>query len=315
MIFRNRAPPKLIRRLLKADVNHDSITTKTQSHGRIPLHIALLCRLPFNSLQVLLDYDTDKRSVFVQDDYGKLALEYAWYQHSTDRTATTKSTIELVFQSMLHARVEQVGMYQWKNEVLHKMIRPLQYRQLECTRRADFQGTACFLEETCNTLNLLLEKAILLELVAWKMVCVREYGLMPPALNDRQKSECRITSGVDVIVPGVISFLENEPVISLLASDCLPPVEQITECDLRDIDFNRLHFDDVLIGRGHQSQHHTFNYYQFMLEWRNEYYRILQPRVPQPRVPEPYRSRRPQVPVREPSRALRPRRHRATHRH
>ena len=230
-VFRKGAPPELIRLLLKADFNRESITTTDLSHGRIPLHQALLHRLPLDSLQVLLEYDTDKRSVFVQDYYGRLALEYAWYQYSKDRTATAKSTIELVSQSMLQGRVVQVGLHQWKNEVLHKIIQPLQCRQLKCTRRGDDKGTARFLEESCMAFNSLLEKAILLELVSWKMGGVREYGLMPPALNDRQKSECRITSGADVIVPGVIAFLENEPVISLLASDCLPPVKKMFRCD------------------------------------------------------------------------------------
>ena len=78
-----------------------------------------------------------------------------------------------------------------------------------------FEGS---LDEENNAIYALLEKTFLLESAAWKVGCFRENERRPSALTDCEKSNCRSTSGAVVIVPGVISFLENEPVIALLAS-------------------------------------------------------------------------------------------------
>ena len=229
MLFRNRAPPKLIRLLLEADVKRESVMTKA-SYGQLPLHLACSYSLPFDSLQVLLDYDIHKRSVFVQDDGSRLPLELALREYCKHKRGTTPmSSVELIFQSMLRDRVGRIGLRRWKNKILHKMIRPLS-RSIQAE---ECPGTKFFLEEACRALKALLEKALLMELVSWKMGCVREYGLGPPALNASKKEDCRTTSGADVIVQGVISFLENEPVLGLLESDTRRPVEEASDAIMK----------------------------------------------------------------------------------
>ena len=58
------------------------------------------------------------------------------------------------------------------------------------------------LEKSCNAIYALLEKTFLLESAAWKVGCFRENERRPSALTDCEKSNCRSTSGADVIVPG-----------------------------------------------------------------------------------------------------------------
>jgi Ankyrin repeats (3 copies) len=266
-VSRYNAPPKVIQLLLEADIHGETLLMDSL-YGQLPLHVACRCNLHPDSLQLLLDYDTDKRSVLVQDEAGRLplhaALKFCFLPGlsgntassptttsgtatdtaTTTSTGTHKSSVEFIFQAMLHGRVERIGLLQWKNEVIHKMIRPLE----QASREEGDADTAFFLEESCKALNTLLQKAFLLELVVWKARCVGEYercvqelkdehdvvsasveavlGMtatpiketfnIMSILSDHQKRGCRITSGADVIVPAVVSFLENEPVITLL---------------------------------------------------------------------------------------------------
>ena len=241
----------MIQLLLDADVHRETILMDSM-YGQLPLHVACRCNLHPDSLQLLLDYDSDKRSILVKDEAGRLplhaALKFCFVSGNTastqitsdtasnttnTSTGTNKSSTELIFQAMLQGRVERIGLLQWKNEVNHKMILPLE----QGSRDEDNADTAFFLEESCKALNALLEKAFLLELAVWKAQCIRDYDLCRQeaglgtttteitetfkvtwCLSDRQKTVCRITSGADVIVPVVVSFLEDEPVAMFLAA-------------------------------------------------------------------------------------------------
>ena len=239
---RNKAPRELIRKLLDADVNRESIMTKTDD-GDLPLHIACNYNLPIGSLKELLKHDTNKRSVFVQDNEGQLALDIVVTNSFKCTRGTSFSYIELVLQSMLHGRMQRIGFLQWKNEIRHKMIEPLVRRSSQQFR--EDLGILFFYAELCNALKTLLEKSILLELISWKMCCVREYGLIPQALRKGQKKYCLNRSGADVIVEGVMSFLENEPIVSLLASYEFAQVEEVMEID-EDVDLHGIDIFDVM---------------------------------------------------------------------
>ena len=237
---RNKAPRELIRKLLDADVNRESIMTKTDD-GDLPLHIACHYNLPIGSLKELLEHDTNKRSVFVQDNEGWLALDIVVSKYFKSTRGTSLSYIELVLQSML--RIQRIGLLQWKNEIHHKMIQPLLDR---CSSQfGEDLGILFFYAALCAELKTLLEKSILLELISWKMCCVREYGLMPQALSEGQKKICLTRSGADVIVEGVMSFLENEPIVSLLASYEFAQVEEVMEID-EDVDLHGIDIFDVM---------------------------------------------------------------------
>jgi len=223
-------------------------------YGQIPLHVACRCNLRTDSLQLLLDYDaSDKNSVLMQDDAGRLPLHVAFQFCPIRRpnigtssssssnimmTTTTahKSSMELIFFAMLQGRLERIGLQNWRKVLLEKMIQPLE-DGMKAEGNAD---TAFLLEETCKALNGFLEVTFLLELAVWKSRCKIELDEMlrlekqrPPSslrtsddvisdtpslssLSRLQKRNCRITSGADVIVPGVISFLEDEPITALL---------------------------------------------------------------------------------------------------
>jgi hypothetical protein len=150
--------------------------------------------------------------------------------------------MELILQAMVHGRVERIGLHQWKRDISQNMIEPL-----EMSGKEEGDADAAFLlDATCSALRVLLEMAVLLELAVWKARWEREKeqamvleghestkcasggraaaaatkrtATTIQSINDHQKRECRITSGAEAIVPGVVAFLENDPITSLLAA-------------------------------------------------------------------------------------------------
>ena len=130
-------------------------------------------------------------------------------------------------------------MENWKHQVHVDVV-----GQINAVHERDF-ATRDKLEMTCEALHGLWEESILLELAVWKASCcryVREWeqrqhqrrndekndtkavspvhsmqdSLMDLDLTDVVKHECRVQSGAEMIIPGVIGFLEDEPVSHLL---------------------------------------------------------------------------------------------------
>jgi hypothetical protein len=202
-------------------------------YGQIPLHVACRCNLQTEALQLLLEYDSSKRSVLIPDDAGRLPLHGAFRFCPTTLTqiaimgAGEKSSMEWILQAMVHGRLERVGLQTWKQDLVHKMILPLE----TSGKDEGDADTAYLLQETSSALRAFLEKAFLLELAIWKARCTlyeREHivpdmpkqqdGSSSRVLSQSDKEDCRITSGADVIVPHVLSFLENEPISAVLVA-------------------------------------------------------------------------------------------------
>lgn len=90
-----------------------------------------------------------------------------------------------------------------ENGVLHKGIQPQEQSiKDEGSLDEDNYKIIFLLEKCCNSIYALLKKTLLLESAAGKVGCFRENERRPSALTDCEKSNCRSTSGADVIVPG-----------------------------------------------------------------------------------------------------------------
>jgi hypothetical protein len=118
--------------------------------------------------------------------------------------------------------MESKGLDLWKRDVEH-LLRSMQTHERNFTTRDK-------LDMICETLRDFRERACVLELAVWRASCLRfdaRFSCMREALDDAAsgalspfdarayKVERRIRSGADIIVRGVISFLECEPVEAL----------------------------------------------------------------------------------------------------
>lgn len=213
-------------------------------YGQLPLHVACRCNLGPESMQLLLEYDVDKETVLLPEHHsadvtnatnsgGRLAIHVA-YLHK----ACTHS-LQLLLEGMLHGRMERVGLENWKHQVHVDFV-----GRMNSVYERDF-ATRDKLDMTCKAFHLLWERTILLELAIWKASCCRylreqqqqQHGeqrieinddtcrsslySMHSSLNDMHlsdaiKHECHVKSGAEMIIPGVLGFLEDEPIATLL---------------------------------------------------------------------------------------------------
>lgn len=208
--------------LLESDTTKERKTLFVDSmYGQVPLHVACRCNLHPNSLCVLLHYDVDKKTVLLQDSADRLPLHVAYLHCPKPSSENTReqSSIELLLQAMIHGRMERVGLLNWKHD-MHTFLERLSVPE------RDFDASDK-LEMTCEALKTLLERAILLELAIWKASCCVHHGeddevglrsmeMSVKGLSDEFKRERRIKSGAEMIIPGVLSFLEDEPIMMLL---------------------------------------------------------------------------------------------------
>ncbi len=216
--FRYNAPPRVIQMLLESDGSQESLFVDSL-YGQVPLHVACRCNLNPDSLRLLLDYDIDKKTILLQDNAGRLPLHVA-YLHCPKPSDHhgEYSSIELLLQAMIHGRIERVGLVNWKHD-MNTFLEGLSVdeRNFDASEK---------LEITCDALRTLLERAILVELAVWKVSCFSHddlpfdglgtEGLCMTNLSDDYKRERRIKSGAESIIPGVLSFLEDEPIAYLL---------------------------------------------------------------------------------------------------
>jgi hypothetical protein len=242
LVQRYNAPPRVIQLLLEHDTAKESLFVDSL-YGQVPLHVACRCNLHPESLKLLLDHDVNKKTVLLQDNADRLPLHVAYLfcpkptASSSAATAITgeyhhhgagggeqhhpPSSIQYILQAMIHGRIERVGLINWKHD-MHTFLDRLSVEE------RDFDANDK-LAMTCQALNMLLERAILLELAIWKIFTCCDsgqeeegcHGTNPPDMcmknfSDEYKRERRIKSGAETIIPGVLSFLEDEPIVDLL---------------------------------------------------------------------------------------------------
>lgn len=169
------------------------------TYDQLPLHVACRCNLAPESIQLLLDHDVDKRTLLVQDNADRLPLHVAYLRNSHE------DVLQLLLHAMICGRMERVGLDLWKKD-MRSFLKSLSTRERDC-------DTSYKLEVTMEALQDFMERVFVLELGVWKVSCIQGGG-------DRQdedyKRERRIKSGAEVIVAGVMAFLEDEPVANVL---------------------------------------------------------------------------------------------------
>ena len=200
--------------LLERDADHKTLLVGGM-FDQLPLHVACRCNMAPESIALLLEYDTDKRTVLIEDNAGRLALHVAFLRNSHT------SVYDLLLQAMLRHRIERVGLELWKRDV-RQMLQSLS------THERDFT-TSEKLEMTREAFREWLELAVVLELAIWKTKCLshdNNFSTMQDIVNHSErdetfdahdyKQECHVKSGAEIIIPRVMSFLEDEPIAKLL---------------------------------------------------------------------------------------------------
>jgi ankyrin repeat protein len=205
MACRYDAPPAVIQLLLE---HQPSTILEAGIYGQLAIHIAVRCNAPPEVIQILLDFDKDNQTVVRQDNIGRLPLHVAFLrsQHI--------EVIRLLLKSMFVSRLERLGLELWKRD-LHTFLKQMEEPERDFTTRDNLDFVITKTKE-------LLEKAHVLELIVWRASCLgfseRGYKTMKEmnlSLKDRStdyKMECRIKSGAEVIVRGVLPFIEEETV-------------------------------------------------------------------------------------------------------
>ncbi|CAB9509026.1 Inherit from meNOG: ankyrin 3, node of Ranvier (ankyrin G) [Seminavis robusta] len=200
MACRYNAPKEVIQMLLENDLEGKSLFVGG-TYDQLPLHVACRCNLPPASIQPLLDFDTDKKTVLVEDNAGRLPLHVAYLRNSH------MEVTRMLLEAMICGRIERLGLDLWKRDMGRI------YTSLSAHER-DFNANDK-LEMTREALKEFIQRAFVFELGIWKASCVR--GSKERCREDCEyKKERRIKSGAEIIIPHVVSFLENEPIEKLV---------------------------------------------------------------------------------------------------
>lgn len=307
------APPQVLRMLLEDDDGDDdgngddhSNGQKTTSllllardnttYGQLPIHVACRCRLNVASLRVLLEHDVHRRTVLMRDSAGRLPIHVAYLHNpKAHRCEVERTVLRLLLEATVAGRIGRVGLARWKSvtamlvRVLEESSRKSEERDEMTREKLDWTRAA--------VQELLLERAVLLELALWKATCCHRYqqqyrqhqqsgqsdepapqktanefnsaidraatpaptpsstapapaaapadpagaghtndddddGVaaatttaarppLPPLMSMRDvpedlKRQCRITSGAEMIIPAILSYVEDEPVAKLM---------------------------------------------------------------------------------------------------
>ena len=210
MACRYNAPKEIIQLLLDSDRSQNKKSLSEEGiYGQLPIHIACRCNAPPDVVQVLLEQDVSKSSVAQEDNVGRLPIHVYLLRNSN------QEVIQLLLEAMICQRIQRVGLENWKH-TLQK------FRKSMATHERDF-NTREKLDIIEMALNEMEERAFVLELVIWKSSCIsalHEHD-SDASVNMRDiccqyKRERRIKSGAEVIIPGVLPFLENEPIQKLV---------------------------------------------------------------------------------------------------
>uniref|UniRef100_A0A7S4JIB8 Uncharacterized protein n=1 Tax=Odontella aurita TaxID=265563 RepID=A0A7S4JIB8_9STRA len=129
--------------------------------------------------------------------------------------------IQVLLEGMFCHRVQRVGLDLWKRD-LDLLLDSLTTYERDMVARDK-------LDAISEEIKALEERAFLLELVTWKASClpfsgcfesmadIAELAAKDASFDHRgYKDEKRVKCGAEVIVPGVLSFLEDERVIELV---------------------------------------------------------------------------------------------------
>ncbi|KAG7344536.1 ankyrin repeat domain protein [Nitzschia inconspicua] len=229
MAARYNAPKQVIEMLLQHDPDRKTLFVEGV-YGQYPLTVACRGNASAEMMQLLLDYDDDKKSVLNVDRTGRLPI-HVYMLRNGDRQC-----LQLLLEGMIVGRIHRVGLDKWKGELR---------TMLACMKNSyerDF-ATSDKLDMIADEIQLFMLRAIVFELAIWKASCL--LGVASAMQNqkldittismkeilelaqgvannsasfsqDTFKKERHVNSGAEIIIPGVLSFLEDEPVARIL---------------------------------------------------------------------------------------------------
>jgi hypothetical protein len=224
MACRYNASADVIRLLLESDSQRSSLYEEGV-YGQLPLHVACWGRAQIEVMQVLLDFDEPKTSLLKENNVGRLPIHL--YLLANRNMLRNMDIVKLLLEGMLCNRLERIGLELWK-ETLRQLLMSLtkSYERDFVTRER--------LDAICEEIKIMLNRSFLLELAVWKASCLRGFNdddrdnfrcirdIKEWENTDKNfdcvqyKQEMLHLSGADQIVPHVLPFLEDEPILNLM---------------------------------------------------------------------------------------------------
>jgi hypothetical protein len=236
MAARYNAPKQVLQTLLDHDPDRKTLFVEG-IYGQYPLTVACRGNASADVIQVLLDYDDDKKSILNVDRTGRLPI-HVYLLRNRDRQC-----LQLLLEGMIKGRIHRVGLDNWKGEFRTMLA------CMKNTYERDFV-TRDKLDMIADEIQLFMQRAVILELAVWKASCL--LGIVDASLpmgavgvdittvslkeiveaaaaaassmedqsnqfsSDAFKKERHVNSGAEIIIPGVLSFLEDEPIVRIL---------------------------------------------------------------------------------------------------
>jgi hypothetical protein len=217
MACRYLAPAEVITLLLENDESKSSLFSKGM-YGQLPLHVACRCSASPDVIKVLVQEDVTKKSLLEVDDVGRLPVHLALLR----KPRPSLESVQIILEGMICHRIENKGLQMWKTDI-KSFLKSMKIHE----RDVDVRFKLNVIEKN---LEALMERATLLELCVWKASCLgysndgfqsmKDIVALGETIHDfdpgEYKREAHIKSGAEIIIPGVVRFLEDEPVARIL---------------------------------------------------------------------------------------------------
>lgn len=212
------APASVVTLLLESNESRSTLL-EPGPYSQLAIHAA--CRIGAHPdvIDLLLKYDEDKKTLLHEDNVGRLPIHLALL-HSTENQL---EVVRLLLEGMLYNRMENKGIYLWKNH-MKRLLKSMETHERDFTTRDK-------LDMICETIRDFMERVFALEMAVWRASCLQfdtRFSSMQEVLDHESaiatspfdareyKSARRIRSGADIILRDVIPFLENDPVDDLM---------------------------------------------------------------------------------------------------
>lgn len=179
---------------------------RTDSFGMLPYHIlSLSTKLNVQLFAKLLeDHDSkDLPLVSEADNFGNCPMDYLCESSESNAIHSIRDILKLAMVN----RIELLGLDRWKTDVKHE-IENLVYDDDLSTRRKRIHQVYRKLLSLER-----LESVSLMELAIWN-ADIKASGIQSGAPNEEERKASRIKSGVQILIPNVVPWL-NAPIDDL----------------------------------------------------------------------------------------------------
>mmetsp|Transcript_10082 Transcript_10082/g.21274 ORF Transcript_10082/g.21274 Transcript_10082/m.21274 type:complete len:375 (-) Transcript_10082:304-1428(-) len=215
---RYAAPANIVMLLLGGCESRNTLL-EPDVYGQLPIHAACRNGAHPDVISLLLKYDEDKKTLLEEDNVGRLPVHLALL-HTADKQL---EVVQLLLQGMLCNRMNRKGYQLWKSD-MKSLLTSMETHERNFTTRDK-------LDMICETMRDFIDRVFVLELAVWRASCL-QFDKRFSCMRDVLDHECSISatpfcpraykvgqhvrSGADIIVRGVIPFLEMEPVEDLV---------------------------------------------------------------------------------------------------